>query len=221
MQLTSISQTQTAPGQAAGAAPQTAQQEFLHLLLIQMGNQDPSSPMDPKDMVAQLATLAQVEGQQQTNAQLDALLVAQTAGNQLAAASLVGKTVTFAGNAVTTVEGQDTPVSLQASFKGAADKAVVVIKNAAGGTVRTIHAAGPWAAGPQTLAWDGRLEDGTTAPPGTYTFQVTATGADGKSVPTTTMMRAAVTSVSYASGFPMLRAGGTELSLSDVYEVAA
>ena len=57
------------------AAPQTVDyQAFLRLLVAEMKNQDPTSPMESTDYVAQLATFSQVEQSVQANAKLDQIL---------------------------------------------------------------------------------------------------------------------------------------------------
>ncbi|MGZ2482156.1 flagellar basal-body rod modification protein FlgD [Rhizobium pisi] len=61
---------------------------FLKLLIAQMKNQDPTSPMDASQQVAQLATFSQVEQTIQTNTKLDTLL-ANSSLTQ--ASSYVGK----------------------------------------------------------------------------------------------------------------------------------
>lgn len=219
MQVSGTTSTSGNVGMQGQTEKPSAQQDFLQLLLVQMGNQDPSSPMDAKDMVAQLATLAQVEGQQQTVAQLDALLLAQTTQNQLAAADLVGKNVMFEGNKLTVDKDTRMPMELNASVGEGADKVTVVIKDEDGNVVRTLEQSGPFEPGVNAFTWDGRNDKGEAVKEGRYTMTVSAADKDGKNVDATELQRALVDAVSYASGYPMLRADGTELPLSDVYEV--
>ncbi|PDT03152.1 flagellar biosynthesis protein FlgD [Rhizobium chutanense] len=61
---------------------------FLQLLIAQMKNQDPTSPMDASEQVAQLATFSQVEQTIQTNTKLDTLLASSSLTQ---ASSYVGK----------------------------------------------------------------------------------------------------------------------------------
>lgn len=77
---------------AAATAPQTVDyQSFLKLLVAQMKNQDPTSPMESTDYIAQLATFSQVEQSVQINAKLDSILQASTFAQ---AGDLIGKYVT-------------------------------------------------------------------------------------------------------------------------------
>lgn len=76
---------------------------FLQLLVAQLKNQDPSSPMDQKDMMAQMAQFTSVE--QLTN--LTKAMETLTFNSQFSqSVGLIGKTVDYA---VTT--GTDTTIS--------------------------------------------------------------------------------------------------------------
>ena len=48
--------------------------DFLQLLMTELRNQDPTQPMDPAQMVTQLATVSEVGQSVQTNATLNSLL---------------------------------------------------------------------------------------------------------------------------------------------------
>ena len=66
-------------------------QEFLNLLLAQLKNQDPTSPADSKEMLAQQAQFESLEQMQNLNTNFVALMAMQ---NTNQAASMLGKTVT-------------------------------------------------------------------------------------------------------------------------------
>lgn len=73
-----------------GAAQAVDYQSFLRLLVAQMKNQDPTSPMESTDYVAQLATFSQVEQSVQMNNKLEAMLQANTLAQ---ATNLIGKEI--------------------------------------------------------------------------------------------------------------------------------
>lgn len=82
----------------AGYTPKSAQaknavdyQSFLKLLVAQMKNQDPTSPMESTEYVAQIASFSQVEQSVQINQKLDQMLQASSLSQ---ATSLIGRTVT-------------------------------------------------------------------------------------------------------------------------------
>lgn len=84
----------------ATAAAKTAvdYQSFLKLLVAEMKNQDPTSPMESTDYVAQLATFSQVEQSVQINSRLDQILQASVLSQ---AGSIIGRTVTSADGTLT------------------------------------------------------------------------------------------------------------------------
>lgn len=61
-----------------GSAQAVDYQSFLRLLVAQMKNQDPTSPMESTDYVAQLATFSQVEQSVQMNSKLEAMIQASS-----------------------------------------------------------------------------------------------------------------------------------------------
>jgi flagellar basal-body rod modification protein FlgD len=89
----------SSPAASASAAHPTAAtqtlgyDDFLTLLMAEMKNQDPTQPMDPSQMVSQLATVSEVGQSVQTNATLASLLTATSLSQ---AEQLVGRTVTSA-----------------------------------------------------------------------------------------------------------------------------
>lgn len=73
---------------------------FLKLLIAQMKNQDPTSPMDAGQQMSQLASFSQVEQTIKTNTHLKSMLQAEALTR---ASDLVGKTVMSADDKVTGV----------------------------------------------------------------------------------------------------------------------
>ena len=76
---------------SAGSKNSVDYESFLKLLIAQMKNQDPTSPMDSTEYVAQIAQFSQVEQSVQMNQKLDQMLQASSLSD---AASLIGRTVT-------------------------------------------------------------------------------------------------------------------------------
>ncbi|RLQ88845.1 flagellar hook assembly protein FlgD [Notoacmeibacter ruber] len=94
--MTSVSATQAAAGantQPTSSATQNMvdYDMFLQLLVTQMKNQDPTSPADSMDYVAQLANFSNVEQGVQINAKLDQILAMSSLSE---AGSLIGRTIT-------------------------------------------------------------------------------------------------------------------------------
>ncbi len=185
--------------------------EFLLLLVAQLRNQDPTSPQEGHEFAAQLAQFSSVE--QLTNIgtamasqsnQLSALASAlqgiqagqTTMADQLsgridlqAATSLVGQTVEVASDALAWSGSGEVPIHLRIGSE--VREVTVTIRDADGAAIRTIRT-GTLAEGDHDLSWDGTLADGSPAPEGAYTADVTAIGADGLPASATPFTRGTV-----------------------------
>ncbi|HEY8880053.1 MAG TPA: flagellar hook capping FlgD N-terminal domain-containing protein [Roseateles sp.] len=75
---------------AATAAAQIGIQDFLKILVAQLGNQDPLKPMDNQEFVTQLAQFTSLQQTQEMNDKLGQLLSAQASQQSI---GLLGKTV--------------------------------------------------------------------------------------------------------------------------------
>jgi flagellar basal-body rod modification protein FlgD len=83
--------TSAASSAAAATTQSLGYNDFLTLLMAEMKNQDPTQPMDPSQMVSQLATVSEVGQAVQTNTNLASLLTATSLSQ---AEQLIGRTVT-------------------------------------------------------------------------------------------------------------------------------
>lgn len=138
-------------------------QTFLKMLTTQMKYQDPLNPIDSADYAVQLATFSGVEAQTRTNQLLESLL-AQGGGSGLAAyAGWVGQEAR--APVAVAFDGQ-TPVDLAPSPGIGADRAVLVVRNAAG----TVVAREDVALTATSHAWRGRDITGAPVPAGPYSF---------------------------------------------------
>lgn len=82
---------------ATGSTPTLSYNSFISLLVAELQHQDPTQPMDPSQMVTQLATISQVGQAVQTNANLSSLLTATSLSQ---AEQLIGKTVTSSDGSI-------------------------------------------------------------------------------------------------------------------------
>jgi flagellar basal-body rod modification protein FlgD len=202
--------------QARGSS-KLGKDEFLKLLMAQMGHQDPTSPSDSEAFVAQLATFAQLELQQNANTQLENLLVAQASANQTSMTNFVGKDVTYRTDRLNLEAGQ--PAVSQIRLTAAAEKMTAVITDASGKPVRTIQLP-KHEAGELELSWDGRDNFGNQLPPGSYTIRVTAEDRDGATVAVEQRSSGHVRGVAFNDGVAELQiSDGTKVKISDVLEI--
>jgi len=123
----------TAPTVGAASAAPVAKldyNDFLTLLMAEMKNQDPTQPMDPSQMVSQLATVSEVGQSVQMNANLSALLTSTSLSQ---AESLIGKNITSADGSAS---GQVTSVSVTSAGAVATLANGVTVPLADGATVK-------------------------------------------------------------------------------------
>lgn len=207
-----------AAGAAAAAQDKSklGKDDFLKLLLAQVSNQDPLSPMDNQAFVAQLAQFSNVELLQSANGSLSNILLAQAAANQTAAASLVGKNVTYRSDKVELTAGAPAPV--RCDLAAPAASVTAVIKDASGRTVRTLRF-GAGEVGTFSATWDGRDDKGVQVPSGSYSVSFTAADASGQSVGAITEGAGHVSGISFANGTAELVVGGVRVQLADVIQI--
>ena len=188
---------------------------FLALLVAQMKNQDPLNPLDNAQVTSQMAQLSTVQGIENMNKSLEAL-IASLGTNQMAqAANLIGRGVLVPGDSIRPAELQDI---IGFDLSRPADNVKIDIFNASGTLVRSIDY-GPREAGINVMAWDGLNADGEAVPDGNYSFRVNAVQG-GQLVPSTALHLGLVTSVSQDSRGVLLNlVGNGQASYADVRQI--
>ncbi|WP_225983672.1 MULTISPECIES: flagellar hook assembly protein FlgD [Bacillaceae] len=84
--------------------------DFLKLLLTQLQNQDPTSPMDDTDFIAQMATFSSLEQMTNMNTTLESFVNSQNQNLLITYSQFVGQEVTYHKLANPDNEGGDTEV---------------------------------------------------------------------------------------------------------------
>lgn len=190
---TTASTTSAAPG--AGSGTTLNQSDFLQLLTAQLKYQSPTAPADPTQLASEFAQISTVSGINQLNATVSNIQAAGAASQLAQSAALIGKQVALEGNSlVPSAGGQATGAF---SLSGAA-QAVTVTILAPNGTVAATRHLGALPAGPQSFSWGGGTA-GTS-----YTYQVSATEADGAAVSSTPYTVYTVTGVNASGSSPSL-----------------
>ena len=216
----STASTGTTGSSSSATSASSIQNEFLTLLTTQLKNQDPTSPMDPSAMTTQLAEISSVEGIQNLNTTMTALAQAFQSGQSTTAASLIGLDALTTGNQLTL--GQNPSTGALGAVGGvnlasAATAVTVNVLDAHGNQVDSIGL-GAQKSGVVQFGWNGTESNGSTAAPGNYTFQVTATSG-GNAVQATALNLNQINSVSWNStGQPVLNMGdGSAQTLQTIY----
>lgn len=195
------------------ASSADSEQRFLKLLVTQLNNQDPLSPLDNAQLTSQLAQMSTVSGIEKLNSAFQSLLAQSGSSQVLQSASLIGRNVLVPGNELTLKQGADVAFSVEAPQ--GADSVKVTVTNAAGDVVRTFDL-GSLRQGVKTLSWDGLNDSGGAVPDGSYTVGVEAYSGDAK-VAASALTYAEVTGVSQGSaGVSLDLASGKKVGLGDV-----
>jgi flagellar basal-body rod modification protein FlgD len=203
---------------AGGTSPnQLGKDAFLRLLVTQLANQNPLSPVQDQEFVAQLAQFSSLEQLETLNETMSSSLVLDQAVNNSLATNLIGKEVIVEGT--TTSLGDEGGAQWQLGLGGAAS-VTAVVRDATGKPIRTIEV-GAKGTGSHTIEWDGLDQDGNRAAAGSYDLEVVATDASGNPVASSTRVRALVTGVRFADGIGYLVLGDTSIPLGAVVEVAS
>jgi flagellar basal-body rod modification protein FlgD len=204
-----------------GSISQTMNKDdFLKLLVTQLQYQDPLSPEDPKDFVAQLAQFSSLEQQINSNTNLENLSKAITSLQQSQSmaqgVSLLGKTVQGSGNQLSVVGGK----ALEASYQlpQAAKQVVVGIFDASGQQVATVNL-GAQSAGSRTISWDGTDSNGKQVADGTYTYQVAAQDASGNAIQVQNYFTGTVDEVHQDSQGIWVKVNGHQMLLNSIVSV--
>jgi flagellar basal-body rod modification protein FlgD len=191
--------------------------DFLTLMLAQLQNQDPTSPIDSNTFLTQLAQLSEVQGITQLNTSFGSTL---SANQTMQASSLLGKDVLATSGSATTTTAGDT-VSGAVVVPQTSTDVQLNILNSAGTVVKTLDL-GAQSAGSAAFTWDGTENGGSKAPAGTYTLSATVNGvASGTNI--VTQVAGTVDSVTMASGTSGLTlnvAGIGSVAFSNVVAIA-
>jgi len=195
-------------------------EDFLKLLTTQLQHQDPLSPEDPKDFVAQLSQFSSLEQLINLNTTMGnlgtSLTNLQSSQQMSQGLSLLGKEVTAQGNVFSVSSGEigDTSYILN----GAASSVKASIYDSSGKLVRTIDLGGQ-ATGEHQISWDGKDNSGNKVADGTYSFQISALDSKGNTVSAASLVTGTVEAVLQDSGTVYLKVNGRLTTLDNIISV--
>jgi flagellar basal-body rod modification protein FlgD len=197
---------------------QLGKDAFMSLLLTQMKNQDPTNPLKSHEMAAQLAQFTALEKLNNINEGIEKLRKDNQPDHNFQALAFIGKTVTMGNSKIARLEESETH-DLRFSLPQDAQKANIEISDASGNLVRKMEMKN-LKAGANSLTWNGKTEEGATAPKGDYTLKVEALGANGKKLYVQTKADGVITGVNFTAHGAQLLMGKQVVSMSDVKSIS-
>jgi len=191
-------------------------QTFLSLLTTQLKNQDPLSPLDSNEFTAQITQMTGVEQQLLTN-DLLAMLVGMNDGGLSDTVGLIGKTVTVASNEAPLESGK---AKWAYELERNATEVKYEVVNSAGQTVFTQTDKAVKAGTDKGFEWNGKTTQGTQlSDGGMFTLKITATGAAGEKITTTTYTTGVATGVESVQGVNMVTIGKIKAPVGSITSV--
>ncbi len=208
----------TGTGSTSGNALATLSgnfQNFLQMLMTQLKNQDPTSPLDTNQFTTELVQFSSVEQQISTNSNLTQLIQLTQGDTVVQSASLLGKPVA--------VQSANLPLqsgTAAVEFAGVAGQKVAInISDSSGALQKSVQLTA--AQGTNTWTWDGSNDVGTKLPDGAYQVTVAGVGgaAGGLALPFSVVGTA--TGVQVRNNAVQLQLGGVTVPFSAVQSVGA
>ena len=182
--------------------------DFLKLLMTQLQNQDPTTPMDTSQFTSQLVQFAGVEQQVNISTGVQSLIQLAQSTNVLQASGLIGKTVTAHATQVALQNGSG---SIQFNAPSA-EPVTIAISGSTGATVA--QASFTSTAGQNTWQWDGKNSNGEQ-------LAVSVMGGPAGTQPTTIpfTVTGPATGVTTQNKVQQVQIGPLTLPVSDIQSV--
>jgi flagellar basal-body rod modification protein FlgD len=189
--------------------------DFLSLLMTQLQNQDPSSPMDSNTFTSELVEFTQVEQQINTNTDLTQMIGLTQASQVEQSADMLGKAVTIGGDQLS-LQNSNAEISFNTTSPEAVGITVFDSSGAAviSQTVTTVAGANTW-------TWNGSGPNGVTEPDGAYTVSVSQIGQSGSNAAVPFNVIGTATAVQNLNGTVELQMGGLTVPFSQVVQVGS
>jgi flagellar basal-body rod modification protein FlgD len=162
-----LTEAQVAANAKVDAEQQLTQDDFFSLLSQQLAYQDPFSPVDNSEMIAQMASFTTAEGIATMGNEFSGIKEVLNSSQALEASSLVGKKVLIPSSDTYLTKGGTAAGSINTDT--GAYSTLVTVVNTSGSVVRTLDL-GDIGAGNQRFDWDGLDSNGEPVPEGKYTF---------------------------------------------------
>lgn len=226
MDIDLLSAPPTTPGSGLGVgggltqATQSAmgRDDFLKLLMAQIEYQDPMSPVQNHEFVAQLATFSSLEQQVLSNQRLEELQMVQMSTSNAQLSSFIGQEVRARGDSVTLDGNGGAPLGFE--LPSEASTVTITVKDATGQIVAEMDRE-QLGAGIHAIEWPGTDRDGNPLPAGQYRLAIQATDAQGNPVEASTIVSGTVDAISFEHGYPELVIGEHRIPPAQIISVGS
>ena len=185
---------------------------FLLLLVTQLKNQDPLSPLEPTEFTNQLVNFAGVEQQIATNDNIEKLLSVQNAVLASAVIWFVGKEVVADTNGKLPLQNGE--ATFEYTLGSSASNVVMTISDDEGRILFT--KAGETGVGKHEVIWDGKDGKDQTMPDGSYNLAITPLAFSGETIEHTIRVKAVITGISLANGETKMDASGVTIPFEKI-----
>jgi len=148
--------------------------DFLTLMLAQLKNQDPTSPVDSNVFLTQLAELSEVQGITQLNTSFTNLSNSLVGNQAMQASSLLGNQALVPSSTATLATAGAT-VTGAVAVPQTSSQVLVNVADSSGNVIQQINL-GAQATGIANFSWNGTEANGSTAPACQYTVSAQVSG---------------------------------------------
>ncbi|RMD48034.1 MAG: flagellar hook capping protein [Ignavibacteria bacterium] len=205
----------------AGGNGVLGKDDFLNLMIAQLKNQDPLSPLDGTEFAAQLAQFSSLEQlanlNESVSQSVDANFLLIQSVNNTMTANLIGKSAKIGGNELE-YKGQDS-VQFGFTLPSNAKNVTVNIYDDQHNLIKTINNL-PGNAGDHKLSWDFTDNNGEKISEGKYTVEVKADDAiDGSSLNVGVFTIGKIDGIKFTDSGTKLLIDGIEYDLGSIMEI--
>jgi flagellar basal-body rod modification protein FlgD len=188
--------------------------DFLSLLMTQLQNQDPTSPLDTNQFTSQLVQFAGVEQQINANTSLTQLIQLTQGSELMQASAMMGRQVAVQSDHMPLQNGS----GALAFTAPAAEPAAIAIYNDAGTKIRDALVSAT--KGQNAWTWDGTDNNGNSVPDGSYRVAVIGANTDGTTAALPFNVLGVATGVQKSGNAVQLQLGALTTDFTTVQSVA-
>jgi flagellar basal-body rod modification protein FlgD len=193
--------------------------DFMKLFLTELQYQDPTAPMETKDMLEQTSQLTQLQTNDELKKSLNQLTAQLNSSTQFNSIAMIGKLANTGqdGFNVSDAKNLTSDIPFDLYFDNDFVSATVKIKNANGEVVRIFNL-DEGDKGIKSFTWDGKDDNGNPVPDGVYAVTADFKNKDLEEE-TTKMGVYPISSVKFEDGKAYAKLGNKYIKVSDIKEV--